>query len=385
MQVFKTYFKIINASKNSLLIYLLVFLGIAFMTSKSFNSSPTAGFTETKINIAVVNRDTESNVIKGLIGYLSKTSNIVDVPDDTEKLQDMLFFRKIEYIAIIPKGFTEHFGASSEAHIETVAVPDSISAVYVDILIDRYLQALRLTADFSGLPSEDQARLVSQSLSAKADIQMKATHTDNNSTGYLFYFNFFAYIILAISTIGLSTIMMVFNQPDLKRRNLCSPIKQRSMSVQLALGSIIYSLFCWALIVLFGIILYGKPLLTSGLLPILALNSLVFTIVCTAIGFLVGILIKSYNVQAAITNVVSLGMSFLCGVMVPQELLGDGVLRVASFLPAYWYIRANRAIGTSGLKAGNDIITPMLIQLSFALAIFSVTLFISKQKRTANQ
>ena len=214
---------------------------------------------------------------------------------------------------------------------------------------------------------------------------MKATHTDNNSTGYLFYFNFFAYIILAISTIGLSTIMMVFNQPDLKRRNLCSPIKQRSMSVQLALGSIIYSLFCWALIVLFGIILYGKPLLTSGLLPILALNSLVFTIVCTAIGFLVGILIKSYNVQAAITNVVSLGMSFLCGVMVPQELLGDGVLRVASFLPAYWYIRANRAIGTSGLKAGNDIITPMLIQLSFALAIFSVTLFISKQKRTANQ
>lgn len=386
MPVFKTFFRIINAARTPLIIYLLIFLGVTYMTSQFYTSPEDTGFTDSKIRIAVINRDGENNIAKGLTEYLSKTSTIVDMPDDTEKLQDALFFRKVEYIAIIPKGFSDSFNKSENSRIETVVVPNSTSAIYLDLIVNRYLQTLRLVGDYSNFTAEKQAELVSKNLAVETDIVMKSRVESNNSEGYTYYFNFFPYVILALATLGISTIMMVFNQPDLKRRNLCSPIKQRSMNIQIGLGSIIYSLFCWAVIVLFGIIIYGESLVLSESLPILALNSLVFTTVCTAIGFLVGILIKSHNVQAAVSNVLSMGMSFLCGVFVPQSLLGSGVLRVASFLPAYWFVKANNIISEIGFDKGrNDVLTAVLIQLGFAIAIFSVALFVSKQKRTANQ
>ena len=45
-----------------------------------------------------------------------------------------------------------------------------------------------------------------------------------------------------------------------------------------------------------------------------------------------------------IANLVGLGCSFLCGVFVPLELMGEGVIRVAHFLPPYWYDRAGDSL-----------------------------------------
>ncbi|MDD2418670.1 MAG: ABC transporter permease [Oscillospiraceae bacterium] len=386
MQVFKTYFKIISQTRTSLIIYYVVFLAISVLISRYSTQPASTDFTESKTRIAVINRDVDSSVVQGLIDFLAQKNNIVDIEDDAEKLQDALFFRRVEYIAIIPKGFSEDFKAGGSKPIEKVIVPGSTTSRYIDMHINRYLHTASITASYSRLDADNQARLVSESMAAKAEVKMLSKTTSNGFIGYIYYYNYFAYVILAISILGISTIMMVFNQPDLRRRNLCSPLKLRSMNYQLALGSAIYSVACWLITVMFGIVIYGESLLSSGLLPMLILNSFVFTIVCTSIGFLVGVLIKSQNVQAAIVNVLSLGMSFICGVFVPQAILGKTVLRFASFLPAYWYISVNNAIGDLSYKADfNKILIPMLIQIGFAIMIFSVTLFISKQKRTSNQ
>lgn len=387
MPVFKTFFRIIKATRGSLIIYFMVFLGISFLISQ-FNKSPVnTDFTETKINIAVINRDGNTAITKGFAEFLARKNKIVDIPDDRQRLQDALFFRDVEYIAIIPKGFSEDFKNGGKMAIESATVPGSVSAIYAGMQADRYFQTLRLTNDFSGLSAEDQAKIVSDSMAASVDVKMtsKATVTQLAS-GYCYYYNYLAYAVLAICILGISTIMMVFNQPDLRRRNLCSPIGQRRISCQLALGSAAFTTGCWVLFVIFSLLIHGKALVSSGLLPAFALNAYVFTIICTALGFLVGILIRNNNAQAAIANVVSLGMSFICGVFVPQVLLGKSVLRFASFLPAYWYVRANDAIGAGKLSSDpGDIFIPILIQIGFAAAIFSAALFISKQKQMVNQ
>ncbi|MDD2362675.1 MAG: ABC transporter permease [Oscillospiraceae bacterium] len=385
MQVFKTYFRIIFHTLTSLIIYFVVFLGISILISR-YNTQPTnTDFTETKIRIAIINRDGESSVVKGLTDFLSQKNTIVDIEDDAEKLQDALFFRKVDYIAIIPRGFSKDFKAGGSKSIEKVIVPGSTTSVYIDMQIDRYLHTSDIAINYSRLDEGNQLTLVSESMAAKADVEMIAKTSSNGFIGYIYYFNYFAYVMLSISILGISTIMIVFNQPDLRKRNLCSPLKLRSMNFQLVLGSATYSVACWLITVIFGIAIYSKQLLSSGLLPVLMLNSLVFTIVCTSIGFLVGVLIKSQNAQAVIVNVLSLGMSFICGVFVPQAILGKTVLRFASFLPAYWYIRANDVIGSQSFKTDyNKLLIPILIQIGFAIMIFSATLFISKQKRTAN-
>lgn len=382
MQVFKLYFKIIRACQGSLIVYLVVFLSIAVFTSRFYLSPTETDFTDAKSKIAIIDRDGGSRLANGLTDFLAKNNTIVELPDDSEKIQDALFFRSVEYIAIIPKGFTSNFEAGGKNLLETVIVPDSTSARYVDMQINKYLGAMQLAQKHSGLTHDKMQQLVMESLDADIQVKMTGRVSNSKTDGFIQYYNFIAYAMLAVSTLGISTIMMVFNHPDLKKRNLCAPLKQRSINIQLALGSIIYAAACWLFMVICSIIIYGRSILSSGMLPALSINALAFTIVSTAIGLLVGILIKSYNVQAAIANVLSLGMSFMCGVFVPQSLLGDKVLRFSRILPAYWYVRANSIIGDSSIKDHiGSLVLSILIQLGFAFILFFATLFISRQKR----
>jgi ABC-2 type transport system permease protein len=69
---------------------------------------------------------------------------------------------------------------------------------------------------------------------------------------------------------------------------------------------------------------------------------------------------------------------------VPQEFLGSPVLKVASFTPVYWFVKANNAIETvtqASWSQLSGIASYMAIQLGFAAAIISVALVVSKRKR----
>jgi ABC-2 type transport system permease protein len=88
--------------------------------------------------------------------------------------------------------------------------------------------------------------------------------------------------------------------------------------------------------------------------------------------------------QAGAINVITLGMSFLGGVFVPQSVMSKSVLSVGRFLPSYWFVRANDAIGElSRFDPGSlrPIYGSILIQLGFAAALFSVALLLSKERR----
>jgi ABC-2 type transport system permease protein len=138
--------------------------------------------------------------------------------------------------------------------------------------------------------------------------------------------------------------------------------------------------------VTFVIVLNKENMMSyNGLL--LCINALVFTIAALSISYLVGLLLKSRDAQRAIANVLALGFSFISGVFVPQEFLSDKALTIASFTPTYWYVKANNVIGTlSSFSFNNlsDVFIYMLIELGFAMAIFSVALVVSKQKRVTN-
>ena len=83
-------------------------------------------------------------------------------------------------------------------------------------------------------------------------------------------------------------------------------------------------------------------------------------------------------------NVLSLGMSFLCGVFVPVSLLSEGVRSVSRFLPVYWYEQVVKIIADNAVFSTEQfqkIWQCIGIQLLFAAAILSVGLVISKYKQ----
>lgn len=389
MQVFKAYFKVIQKNLAQISIYFAVFLVIALLFTFTSTNNHVDQFIEMQSDIAVINRDENSPLIQGLTEYLGEKGTLHELEDSTESIQDALFFRRVKYVAIIPKGFSRQFWAGETPKLEAAAAPDSTDSYYINLLADKYWSTAARYRDYgTSMTQEEIVQAVKRDLETDTQVEFLGTAEPvDQNYGFFAYYQYLAYILIAVMVLAMSSIMMVFNRPELRRRNLCAPIPLRSVNAQMVLGSVVFSLGCWLVMVLLSVALYGAKLTDYRLLFISALNALAYTMVGVSIGFMVGIFIKGFNAQSAISNVLSLGMSFLSGVFVPQEMMGDAVLTVASFTPTYWYVRANNSIKTLtkfNWENLSSIYVNMLVQLGFAAAILAVALMISKQKQAGN-
>lgn len=387
MQVFKLYFKIIKANLKQMSIYIIIFLALASFFAYATAPKGGDGFSQTKTNAAFINLGEDTALTEGFKAYMSKYANFVPVENQQEKLQDALFFRDVEYIVTIPANFTGDFLQGRPVQVEKTSVPDSTAAMYVDMAINKYFNAARVYVNnIPGISEENLVKEVAKGAASETPVQFK-TFGDRklNNTFAVSYFNYLAYSLFAILILGVSAALMVFNDRNLKRRNLCSPMKDRIFNLQLIMGNLVFALVCFVLLVSFAFVISRENMMTyNGLL--FCINALVFTIAALSISYLAGLLIKNRNAQSSLANVLSLGFSFISGVFVPQELLSDKVLAIASLNPTYWYVKANNTIGTlSSFSFANlsPILTDMFIELGFAIAIFSVALVVSKQKRIA--
>jgi ABC-2 type transport system permease protein len=390
MQVYKAFFKIIYKNLSQILIYVGVFFLLTLILTNTYENPVNTNFAETKVNIAFVNHDANSKFVEGLRNYLSINTNIVNIQQDIEKLQDALFFRKVEYIVKVPKGFTQGLLNGKTVQLEKTTVPGSASGIYIDSIINKFLNtAVTYTKNIKGLSNEQLISLIQKDLTQKTEVMINNNGSVNQASRNekcAYFFNYLAYSLFAILILGVCCVMMVFNHSDLKKRNLCSPVKLRSMNLQLILGNFSFAVLAWFIMIIASFIMYGSFMFTtSGLL--LLLNSFLFTLTALSISYLVGNVIKSKNAMSAAANVFSLGTCFIGGVFVPQELLGKTVLTIASFTPTYWYVKSNNAIANMvNFKIENlmPIFGNMLIIMGFAVAVLAVTLAMIKQKRTAN-
>ncbi len=385
MTIFKTYFKIIKKQSLALSIYIVVFLSLSIAFTYIGNSNNADTFTQSKTRVAFINEGEPSVLIQGLKDYLKGHSTYVDIENKTDKLQDALFFRDAEYILKIPVDFTNDFMEGKSVTVDKTVVSGSVSSIYTDILINKYLKTARLyISNSKGLSQEELVGQIKKDLELETEVILKPSGQKTSRTSSIVYFyNYMPYIIINILILGVSSVMLVFNDIRLKRRNLCSPVSNISVNLQILLGNIVFALSCWVLLVILSLLLYRQDMFNLNSIYFF-INSLVLTITILSISFLIGILIKSRNAQSGISNVVSLGMCFLTGVFVPQEMLSENVLAIAKFLPTYWYIKANKAIGALtnfNMENVGPIVSYMLIELGFAVALISITLVLSKRKQ----
>lgn len=388
MQIYKAFFKVIYKNLSQIMIYVVIFIFLAMAFANTNSKSAYTNFTETKVNIVFINHDTNSRLVEGLKDYLSKNTNIEDIPDDTQKLQDALFFREVEYIVRVPKGFTDGLLSGETLQLEKTTVPGSTSEIYLDSIINKYLNTAKTYADnMENLSEEQLLSYIHKDLAQKTEVVLNNSVEQSSKNEKIgFYFNYMAYSLFAILILGVSSVMLVFNNTDLKKRNLCSPVKLRNMNFQMILGNLSYAILAWFAMIFASFIMYGSYMVTArGLL--LLLNSFVFTLAALSISFLIGNVIKSKGAMSAASNVVSLGTCFISGVLVPQALLGKTVLTIASFTPNYWYVKSNNSIANL-VNFNMENLTPiflnMLIIIGFAVAVLTVTLVVIKQKRMSN-
>ena len=322
MPVFNLCLKIIKQNKTALSIYLGVFLAIVIILAgvtaddqKEINS-----FAITKENIAFISEE-DTPLVKGLREELSKVGNFIDLPNEKEELQDALYFREVTSIIRIESGFTSKFLNGEEVSVAISNIPESYSAVYIQTAIDQYLNTAKLYRDLiEGITEEELVNYVKEDLSQNTRVTMLRTESVDVDTNFsVTYFNYLSYALLGILIMGIGIVMAVLNDKDIKMRNNSSPYSISRMNVQIILALFTFTLSTWLVMILFNLVLNFRNSLNTNTLYFM-LNSLVFTFTATGISFLIGNAFKSKDAIGAISNVITLGTSFISGVFITQEI-----------------------------------------------------------------
>ena len=101
-------------------------------------------------------------------------------------------------------------------------------------------------------------------------------------------------------------------------------------------------------------------------------NALLFTATIVCFAVLVSKLAKKENTITGVMNVFSLGSSFLTGIFVPQELLGDFAIKIGKIFPAFYYVSNIKDIMS---KADYSFINKnSLILIGFCLGFIILTI-----------
>lgn len=383
MQVFKVSMKVLKRNIPSILLYVLIFLALSilFASGAKDQEDDYVSFDTVKNTVAIIMEE-DSPLIQGFLKNLEKTSIFVEIEDSEDAAADALYFRIVTYVLRIPKGFTDSFMSTGEIKLEKQTIPGSTDNIYTDLGINSFFNTANLF-----LVADDkitQSQLVKSTLLALdkvTPVQMENTSLTKSDPYAKFFFNYMSYSLVSILILGTSLVMLVWKDLDLARRTEVSPLPRSSVNFQKYLALGIFALITWLVLFSTYFILSGESWKNS--LWLYMLNSLIFTFTSLTLSFLIGTLLKSRNAISAVSNILALGPSFISGVFVPQELLGQGVLNIAKTTPTYWYVTSNNAIASLTSMAFENlsaIYLNMAIVAMFGIGFLILSSFSGKRK-----
>ncbi|MCI5492613.1 MAG: ABC transporter permease [Lachnospiraceae bacterium] len=383
MQVFKTFLKIVKKKMTSVIIYFVVFVGIAIAMAKNGGENEQKNFQAEELNLVIENQD-EGKLGGALVDYLGKDNNLIDVPKTEDALLDKIFYRDIDYVLYIPADFTARFTDGERAGLLTdKKVPFSSSGEFADNQIQSYLKTAGIYLD-SGYDLSDAIRQTDEDMTVTARTKLiDDTNPDAFEPGK-FYFRYLPYIYICMLICAIGPVFMAFHETDLDARNKCSAMSFLSRNVQLILGSVVVSIAIWALMEVVGSILYpGYMFSKTGFWC--SVNSMMQILFALACAYTAGQIVTEQQALSMISNFFGLGLAFLGGIFVPIEIFSDSVLRVAKFMPTYWYMMtlegAQHMDTAGGLPA--DAIQGLVIQSLFAVAVLLVGMVYNRMKAKA--
>lgn len=382
MTVFKTFWKVVKKYKGTIILYtsmLIIFGGINLQTN---NTATT--YVDKKPDILIINNDKEEGLTKNLINYINENTNIKEIKNDEEAINDALFYRDVNYIIYIPKYYRKDVLEGKNPTINIKSSKDYNSSL-AEMILKNYIKIQNIYAN----EIKDEKEIINSinnTLTKKSNIQTTTKLDTNKLLKVSRYFNFASYSIMAVIIYIVCLVLNSFNNETVRKRTIISSMNYKEHSKQILFASLLYSIIVWILYVLLGIILLGDILLqTRGLIYIL--NVLIFTITSLTIALLISSLIKNKGAISGVVNVVALGSAFLCGSFIPLEWLPNSVLRISKILPTYYYAITNDKLATIEILNINSLkplFFNMLILICYSILFIIINNIALKKKQKIN-
>lgn len=397
MTVFKGYLKGALRQRSVILLYLLIFLGLGTLMTMSMDESGSGQYEAEQIRMAVIDRD-HSALSEGLKAYLGQSQELVELEDKKEVLQEELYYGNIEYVLVIPEGFEAAFteqtmndsaeteatsadgSAAADGLLEGTGRPGSTESYYAKELAEGYLSGAALYLKV-GYTAEEAA----DAMAEQETTGVKAVYAEGSSemSRLAGTFQYLPYVLTALSCYVIGFVMLDYQRPEIRARLAVSAVSFRKRLAMMLLAFLVIGAAFYTVSMLLVAAMSKGALFTDGNLGYYALNTLTMVLVGLSIAFLVVHVAGTANGVNGLANVIALGMSFLCGVFIPDSMLSGSVRRIARFLPVYWYEQNNQILGTHtelGQTLVNRLMTGYLRQLLFAAVVLVLAMGLKKWK-----
>ena len=375
MIIYKYFMRIASKHKFVILGYAAIFLLLSVINSASTKDKDIQ-FSETKLNIGIID-NMNSELSNGLTKYLDSKHNIIDTKEDEEYIKEQLFIQMVDGVIIIPKDFDERVINKNES-IKLYKNDMEAGSYYLEQQIEKYLVFANATLEDEKFDLNN----LELALDEKANVVVLQNNENRKDTGanswFKYYYNFTSYIIIAIYVAVIGLVMVEFKDEKIEARMKISSKRLSSINRGIYLGQITIGAIITSIFILGSILLRGKHLAEVEFTKYVV-NIIVFSFAILCFTFLISNVTGNRFVINGISTVVSLGTSFISGVMVPQEYLSSKVLNIAKFFPTYYFVRIN----DNTMNALSDIKDGLIIQIMFGITFLLMGLYFSRVKQRA--
>ncbi len=301
MTVFKTFLKVLNKCKVPIIMYTVFLIGFGGFNMQT--SETGTNFVSSKPDILIINQDEEIGVTKNLVEYIKNNSNIIEVEETEEAINDALFYRDVNYIIYIPNNYREEFLNGKNPEIKIKSTGD-YQASLAEMMLSRYIKVANIYQNNTE-SEEELINKINETLSNQTQIEITSKLDTDNLSKATFYYNFASYSILAGCVYVICLILSSFKEEKIRKRTIISSMSYKENNRKLFLCNTLFSIVMWLFYIILSFILIGKVMFSMhGLIYII--NSLIFTVCATSIAFLIANLVNNKNAINGIVNVVAL-------------------------------------------------------------------------------
>ena len=371
MIVYKYFIRIALRHKSIILGYGILFLFLSIVNSGSTEIND-MNFIDESLKLGVIDHS-KTEISRGLVDFLASKNKLVDIVEDEDYIREEIFLQTIDGAIIIPSDFQDRLMKKEEA-IKLYKNDRKAGAYYLSQQIDKYLVFANASCEKGQYPVDQIKDALKEEASVELWSRDQGFRSNGASDWFAKYYNFTSYIIIAIYINVIGLIMGEFNEENLEGRLRTSSKRLLQYNREIYLGQISLGFIITSVFVLGSLLMKFRYVGEVNLFKYL-INIYIFSFSILCLSFLINTISRNKHAINGLSTVLSLGTSFISGVFVSQDLLGERVLSIAKFFPTYYFVSINEKTMTSF----SDIAYELIMQVSFGLGFLLLGLYFSKK------
>lgn len=321
-----------------------------------------------KSEIAIINNDSDSQVIESINEVLTPYSEFIEIENQSEKIKEALYYSKVDVILIIPKGYSEKFFTSERMEIEIMSLPDAFAKVQIENTLESFVKTVKVYSETLGYTDELSLSNAVSDLGQQVQTEtLKSTKT-KELYGFKVYSSF---ALMALFSVMGNMILFPFsaiNKHSNKCRLMCAPISQRRKTLETFLSISMFTIIAFVIYIMLAAVVFGFGTVFSAQGGWMILSDIILSISMISVVILIMSFVKKDQTISFIATIVSLAMCFAGGAFVPQSMIGTPLKIIGKMTPGWWFIE-NLETAYNSISLTNSAISSMLANMGIMLAL----------------